>query len=69
MEGSLYSPPFTLQPDCNHPKGSKDPNNRVPFKGVIMGYVRIVGDYRRVYRTQIIGLQRPNTINIIEFEP
>ena len=35
-------------------KGCKDPNNRVPFKGGIKGYIRIYGDYIGLYRTQII---------------
>ena len=38
-----------------HPKGPKDPNNRVPSKGFIGGHIGIYGDYIEVYRAQIIG--------------
>ena len=30
------------------PKGSKDPNNRIPLKGFLRGYVGIYRDYIRV---------------------
>ena len=50
---------FGLKPRINvnppEPKGSKDPNNRGPFQGVVGGYIGTYGDYLGGPRTQIIG--------------
>ena len=44
---------------------SKDPNNRVPLKGVIGGYIgTLYGDYIGVYRTQRMGFSGSNTMFI-----